>query len=496
MTDRVEEARLRLAASKAQAAAAQTQQAPVHQTQMVNFNDSLPTGAEAVNFLGSVRDTHPRLSRRLFEESDKHPSSSSPQLPQIPAGLTLLADRFAERLTPCFNEVAEGLDALHSTKAAVTQWENHFGDASYKEKEAHVGNLSLQDARDLLCAELQNSEQLEKKLARYTKRCDDLEKKVRNAETYAMKVYDVYYKKTADEVHSLLGEVRAKEIELLVRVEKAEGERRKLMDQMEEVKENLRLTSKREEAVRKELEEVTAAYRNAVGQQQKAAAVVETTRGENARLEQQVRSLQQQLTDVTERERESRTESARLADTARGARESEERRVAEVTREANRRLNENERKANADLERIRAEMAAEYHQLQTKARKLADDLRKENETVERYADRVRRSEAKVVEWQQRFDQRIEEERAELQKQIASSYRGIMSDIAPRRRIMTGDEENATSYPLFSSRRRDPSPAPIDQARPSSLGPPMAPTDDNRKRQLRNIIATSLPPPRR
>lgn len=32
MTDRVEEARLRLAASKAQAAAAQTQQAPVHQT--------------------------------------------------------------------------------------------------------------------------------------------------------------------------------------------------------------------------------------------------------------------------------------------------------------------------------------------------------------------------------------------------------------------------------------------------------------------------------
>lgn len=51
-------------------------------------------------------------------------------------------------------------------------------------------------------------------------------------------------------------------------------------------------------------------------------------------LEQQVRSLQQQLTDVTERERESRTESARLADTARGARESEERRVAEVTREA------------------------------------------------------------------------------------------------------------------------------------------------------------------
>lgn len=32
-----------------------------------------------------------------------------------------------------------------------------------------------------------------------------------------------------------------------------------------------------------ELEEVTAAYRNAVGQQQKAAAVVETTRGENAR---------------------------------------------------------------------------------------------------------------------------------------------------------------------------------------------------------------------
>lgn len=44
---------------------------------------------------------------------------------------------------------------------------------------------------------------------------------------------------------------------------------------------------------------------------------------------------------------------------------------------------------------FRAEMAAEYHQLQTKARKLADDLRKENETVERYADRVRRSEAKV-----------------------------------------------------------------------------------------------------
>ncbi|GMS79547.1 hypothetical protein PENTCL1PPCAC_1722 [Pristionchus entomophagus] len=498
MTDPVMEARARHASTRARQ---QTQQAPAQQTQMDFPDESLPTGAEAVNILGAVRDTRAGLSssRRLFLESDQQASSSSQMLPVLPPGQTLLADRFTDRLVPCFMEVAQGLEALDKTKAVLTEWETRFGDASYADKQANARMLSLQDARDLYCAELQNSEHLEKKVGLLSKRCGDLEKKLRNAETYAKMVFDVYYDKTHSEVTVLLSEVRAKELELLGRVEKAERDSGTLREHLETVNGNLRETEKREEAAKKELADTMAAYRTTAEQQQKAAAQVETARGENARLSAQVQSLVSQLSEMTERERQSRVESSRYADTARSARESEERKIAEMTREANRKIKEYEQEANANVNKARAEYVAEYKIMKTREKAMEEQLRREKDINIDISDRLKRREAEIVGLKQSFQQRLDEERAELQKHIASSYRGMMSDIAPARRI--GDEENLGPLgQLWSSRRRDPSPLPerrrdpSPMARPPSRGPPAEPSDEKRMR-LRQPVTTTFDPRR-
>ncbi|GMR58407.1 hypothetical protein PMAYCL1PPCAC_28602, partial [Pristionchus mayeri] len=500
---RVEEARARLAASKSQAA-------PLHPPQRTGFDplddsraSSLPTGAEAVNILGAARDARPVVSTRplVAESNDQTPSSQ--HLSALPQTHALLADRFAVRLSACFTEVSEGLNALDRNKEVISVWDSQVGTASYKEKEAHARRLSVEDARTLLCEEMQKTEYLEKKVGGLSKRYEELEKRLYNAEIFAKKVFDVYYPRAHDEVAVLVTEVRAKEVELLARVEKAEGERRSLLDQLKEVQEQLRSAEKREEIVKKELEEARAVCISAAGKQQKAAAAAETAKGENARLDQQIRQLQSQLDEMKEREREARVETARHAESARDARLTEEKKVAEITREANRVVAENVKKANAEMDKLRAETSAEYKKLQLQASQYEKEMRRQEEMAERYADRARRSEAKVQEWQEKFEHRIKEKCAEMQREIACSYRTMMSNTAPERHFPSrqptsnGDEENLPAYAQFlSSRRRDPSPRP-DPARPPSRGPPMAPLDDNRKRQqLRDAITTRLPAPRK